>query len=477
MCSTQTIYWIRAKSFASLRKRNDPHNLVCALSKSEPHDVTYAYCSCAAGKSGYCSHVLALLYQTSHYYKYGCDSSDRSVSKTSIPQVWDKPRIEGIKSEPVMEVTVKKARIDAPSSSKCVDNSLYEARVKSLVGNDVDKLATMKAEAASINPLYGISYMIQPDHSHTSYTKTSMGFFVPDGSVLSSQLAPTEGDFDVECDMTKLMAKTCNTNCTLGTEFPNFPLDSVPVFDIRVPDAFSTLYQSICITPQQSADLESKTQKQSQSDDWFEARKYRITASAIHEITHRKSKSLYKWMERKLNQRKILPSRMPYSLKHGHEYEQVAINRYMKYMSAMDHAVTVQPCGFVVTSETPYLGCTPDGRVTDHQAHPHYGLLEVKCPYTHRGVTPTDAAASDDKFCLSINQKGKLFLRKTHPYYYQVQAQMAITCARWSDFVVYTFKGMFIDRIEFDSVFWNDVHKKAAAFYIEKMLPELTKFM
>ena len=47
----------------------------------------------------------------------------------------------------------------------------------------------------------------------------------------------------------------------------------------------------------------------------------------------------------------------------------------------------------------------------------------------------------------------KFQLKRSHPYYCQVQGQMAITERAWCDFVVYTSKGIAIDRITFDKLF------------------------
>ena len=69
-------------------------------------------------------------------------------------------------------------------------------------------------------------------------------------------------------------------------------------------------------------------------------------------------------------------------------------------MKNIGHKVEVESSGFVVDSETPLLGCSPDGKVTDPVSHPHFGILEVKCPYKYRGVTPKDAAVSGPTFCL-----------------------------------------------------------------------------
>ena len=64
-----------------------------------------------------------------------------------------------------------------------------------------------------------------------------------------------------------------------------------------------------------------------------------------------------------------------------------------------------------------------------------------------------------------------MFLKKKHKHYYQIQGQMAITGTKWCDFIVYTFKGLHIERIYFDDVFWSDVLLKLEQFYFMQFLP------
>ena len=46
-------------------------------------------------------------------------------------------------------------------------------------------------------------------------------------------------------------------------------------------------------------------------------------------------------------------------------------------------------------------------------------------------------------------------LKRSHPYYCQVQGQLTVGNRLWCDFVVYTQKGLSIDCVNFDCEFWN----------------------
>ena len=79
-----------------------------------------------------------------------------------------------------------------------------------------------------------------------------------------------------------------------------------------------------------------------------------------------------------------------------------------------------------------------------------FGFLEVKCPYSHRDHTYTEACAMPGFCCeLDTHSDGSqlIKLRHSHPYYAQVQSQMAVGDQLWCDFVTYT-KTISIERIQ-----------------------------
>ena len=148
---------------------------------------------------------------------------------------------------------------------------------------------------------------------------------------------------------------------------------------------------------------------------------------------------------------------------HGKKYEPVAIHEYMRYMDSKMTPVQVYNCGLVVYNKEPILGCTPDGKVIDPGCTQPFGLIEVKCPETKFLVTPMDAC-SDNTFCCE-KADGQCKLKVNHAYYAQIQGQMGIAAANWCDFIVYTKKGMSIERIPFDPHYWAELETKLVSYY------------
>lgn len=95
-----------------------------------------------------------------------------------------------------------------------------------------------------------------------------------------------------------------------------------------------------------------------------------------------------------------------------------------------------------------------------------YGLVEIKCPYSHRDITPEEACG----FYCSLNSS--VILTHSHKYFCQVQEQMAICNRPWCDFVVYTSKG-----IKFHPSFWNKILDKPTTFYDCCFVPEIVSPM
>ena len=148
-------------------------------------------------------------------------------------------------------------------------------------------------------------------------------------------------------------------------------------------------------------------------------------------------------------------------LERGKKFESVALREYEKYMFNKSTPVKVLPCGLVVSKGCPILGATPDARVVDFD---YFGIAELKCPYTKHHVTPLDAC-TDEKFFTKQTGDRECKLKEDHPYYAQVQGQMAVTGAKWCDFIVYTSKGIYVQHIPFDPVFWAGLEQKLLSYY------------
>ena len=228
------------------------------------------------------------------------------------------------------------------------------------------------------------------------------------------------------------------------------------------------LLEKLCVDEEKINDIETKTRGQSNCEEWKQERKFRFTASNFGLISARKRN--HESFVNSLLHPKPFSSRYT---NHGIKYEPVALEQYQKYMHSIRRPVNVLKSGLVVSIDAPYLGASPDGKVIDSGCLMPFGLSEVKCPETKFLVTPLDAC-SDSNFFLE-NQNGELKLKRNHKYYTQVQGLLGVTGARWCDFVVYTSKGMSIERIPFDDEYWKTLKGTLKSYYFNHFLSQATR--
>ena len=98
--------------------------------------------------------------------------------------------------------------------------------------------------------------------------------------------------------------------------------------------------------------------------------------------------------------------------------------------------------GLVINTPYPHMGASPDGNVQCVRCG--RGVVEIKCPYSCRNKTFLEVTG-DKNFFLDLVD-GKHYLKKTHAYYYQVQAHMKFCKTLYCDFVVLSEKDTTIER-------------------------------
>jgi len=233
-------------------------------------------------------------------------------------------------------------------------------------------------------------------------------------------------------------------------------------------DAFK---ESLVVTEDAAREIEHNTREQRLSSAWFQARRYRLTASRFGEIISRKPDTPPEKLVLSILQPTNFTSD---AMKYGIDNEKVALEQYVTLQHQSGHPdLLVSPSGFIVNPSFPYLGASPDAAVYDpsNDKQP-FGFVEIKCPYSARDTTPYDAAQSS-KFCCTVNSDGDIVLKEKHAYYSQVQGQMAIGDRPWCDFVIYTPTQTHIQRIHFNKTYWESVLPKLNSFYDTCLAPEI----
>ena len=185
-----------------------------------------------------------------------------------------------------------------------------------------------------------------------------------------------------------------------------------------------------------------------------------MTASVFHDVfTHKEDASALVSRYLKPNDVSTLPA-----IKWGVANESTARDAYAQQMSHTHVSFECRISGLVVHPLYPCLGASPDG-VTCCGCCGE-GICEIKCPFSIKDVDPNNCKGKPKFF---LKEHG---LNTTHKYYTQVQGQLAICDKQFCDFVVWTAKGLFIQRIYRDKPFWEKVSLKLSEFYVKHFLPK-----
>ncbi|XP_053930903.1 uncharacterized protein LOC128853081 [Cuculus canorus] len=232
------------------------------------------------------------------------------------------------------------------------------------------------------------------------------------------------------------------------------------------------------LPPLESQDIawvEKETRGQQSNPKWYEWRENRITASVAPRIANSKfangktdevPQSYLKAVVSSSN--KVQTPAMSWGVRN----EKAAVRAYEQLKSqAVGKPVQVEDCGLFIHRDKEWIAASPDGIIKEASTGKALGLLEVKCPYKHRNRTVREACKDKD-FCLQVDGDSYA-LKKDHPYFTQVQCQLAAAGFQQADFVVHTTKETAVAPVKFDAEFWGQTVPKLEKFYTEAVIPHL----
>jgi putative phage-type endonuclease len=174
------------------------------------------------------------------------------------------------------------------------------------------------------------------------------------------------------------------------------------------------------------------------SEEWFAARKGRITASSVGAIlSYSPFEKPDDVMRRMVREYHRAPSEFNGNVatEWGTANEPHALSEYEMLTNRK-----VETCGFFTYED--WAGASPDGLLGDD------GMIEIKCPYSMR--------KGDGLF--------KSAKEQMH-YYAQMQFQMFIMKRRWCQFFQWCPTGTWSEIVNYDEEFVDDMIPKLRAFY------------
>ncbi|XP_066925269.1 uncharacterized protein [Clytia hemisphaerica] len=479
-----TLFCVKTLLGASLKQEN--RWAFIALCK-ETGEIKYSFCKCKAGIAGTCSHSYALMKTIMKWVVDRRTVIPEEKACTAKPQAWGvvqtRKRQENIDRAPISEITFKSPDAKKRSMSSSEDNSepgpskdskgisstLYEAR-KQCDSNEpnLSLIWNLKSEVIDLCAPKLINYF--PEY----YRDTTFGR-VPVGSLLSYQCPLMPPDFNVYCSIERIP-------CDFDVNFlyPKFPFHEIPnkmsewehtyVHSIEMKKI--ELLEKLKSSAKDTRKIEESTREQASDPNWFKYRQHRFTASLCNKLTGSSAPKTDRGLTtlaRNIVKPKEINNFVKAKMDHGKYYEPVAIKHYEQFMKLSGFKISVESSGLVLDEENYVLGATPDGKVI---CDAELGILEVKCPEQFKEIDPK-MICNISPNPLVVKESETFCINRNHSYFDQVQMQLALTCQTWCDFVVYTTKGLIIDRVKFDVQHWETLQRRILDFYFKFILPEI----
>lgn len=212
----------------------------------------------------------------------------------------------------------------------------------------------------------------------------------------------------------------------------------------------------------QRDDKEQATLGQAENDLWTEERGIRLSS------THFKRVACRKPCTRTHNMVKGIlygdQNLRTAAMQHGIDSEPKALKVYIEEHTEEE----VRVCGLFIDPTHPYLCTSPDALVGSQ------GLVEIKCPYSALKTKTIKEAAVKHNIGVKLNpETNELFLPESFPYYYQIQAQLAITDREWCDLFLWSPSDNKPIRVNRKREFWDRIQPLLSVFYLEVLLPEI----
>ena len=398
---------------------------------------------------GTCKHVAALFHHILHTVAKG-----ENISLTSLHQSWDKPSSKLHQPDFIENITIKKLQGD------CIIKELISSthrfsfdprppsfrHHKDISSYDLDSLADTSGQSAIL--LYA------PRQPHPDFISPHLD------NVWHEEVTTTTHDDHLNIPSLPQLASDIKTS---------HPRLSLQEFHCH-------LMSRLSINPSQSSYIQHQTIDQHNSPVWMHMRVGRISASKMGECVGKirdgeVAGATFSVLQDIMGYRDFFSSA---ATSWGLFNEQAACDSFVNFAKQTHSGLFIHDCGLFISTMSPFICGTPD-RLVSCSCHPGLRPLEVKNPWTHRGLTITDYAKERDA-CLQINDAGFISLKRSHPYYFQVQTQIFLTDSDLGYFSVKTASlvdNFFVEEICFDPEFMESVILRASIFFSKAVVPEL----
>lgn len=234
------------------------------------------------------------------------------------------------------------------------------------------------------------------------------------------------------------------------------------LIDSKSQDEIDFFYANVHVDRKKVEQMCSNTYQQT-GFLWLKERKIRITGTTAYSFFTYSNNKSPDW-ESKVKQCLMSNFSGNSATKFGKENEPKARICFEK-----KYYVEVLKLGFITNVKCPWLGFSPDGFFLLNN---QYFLLEIKCPVKGRTCHGADLIAQL-KYIEVKNEK--LFLKKKHKFYAQIQLGLLLSNINMGLLVIYAEMNdsIVVINVEFDTNYCKQLFDCLTNIYFEKILPNL----
>ena len=403
-----------------------------------------------------CNHVAALLFFIEHHASTKQDALATEVSKTSKPMAWNQPPKKEVNPARAKEIKfVKPSHGDLQATedegkTRPYKRHDFDPRQQRHRVLDINSVVSLLEDIRETMPITGLKQFwernaIQQQSEQPKETFSPWNFVI----FSHEQYVEFQKEFD----------------------------------DVPTREQCYEYMQSMTLSMEEAGRIEEMTREQADSKLWHALHNGRLTSSRFGEILHRRQTTDPRRLVRDImgyGKTNSKHARAPPAIRWGKDNEPLARKCYLENRQAAGEEMEFRPAGLSLLPEKSYLGASSDGRLNCKSVDTCcIGCLEIKCPYSIKGsltitLTPEEIADRHGKdFFMTRGEDGLLHLRTSHPYYAQVQGELAVHNVEWCDFVVYSNRTVVVDRILNDFSYWIKLNETLDNFYIEHVVPEI----
>ncbi|XP_071800280.1 uncharacterized protein [Asterias amurensis] len=395
--------------------------------------VVAAHCMCMAGLGEACSHIAAILFklEAANRLEYTTQACTEKAC------TWNRDFFKGAELEPC---TIQDLHFVKPRYDRC-------GQIRSVKSNvDVTSKATL--ESLDLSTLRQIN---------------------PDACIFS--LLPKEDEEETDT------ASENENNVKIRWE-PKLPK---PFCDLNI----NEIPEHQSITSEQAHLIASCTTGQRESNLWPLYRFGRVTASVLGLVVKvmdgSSKRDVSSLCAKMLGKNSFCPTK---AMKWGIDHESVALDALKKHLEFEGHQdVQMRSVGLYIDPDSPFIGASPDALVSCACC----GLqsVEVKCPNNKANANNLDpntflgAKAVDCLKVLGNETQHQVHLKERHDYFFQVVCQIGVlhTLMNVSSglFVVWTLRGLFVQKIDHNEDLWKQVKDYCKKFFTQYLQPAIVR--